>query len=249
MMKHLKTLEGIRGLAAMYVLIHHARLALTQSYKTGYVQQPELYTWYNKVAVHILALFKFGNEAVLIFFVLSGFVIHLKHATPSYNYRYFSWKDFLKKRIIRIYPTLIASLLLCILIDFLIHLFYGISIQQLFSKYTIASLTFNLLLIPDSEAWGVNAPIWSLKHEWFFYLTYPVLLCLSSLKKYYSLFLVITLAISYFAGLKIPFIGAAAYTISIWFLGCILAETYQMGYRISSIKYPMVLIFLYFILR
>jgi peptidoglycan/LPS O-acetylase OafA/YrhL len=71
--ENLKALDGLRGLAALYIMVHHAHLALTQAYQNGLALHPGKYAWYDKVAVYFFSLFKFGHEAVLkntIFWIL-----------------------------------------------------------------------------------------------------------------------------------------------------------------------------------
>lgn len=224
---HLKTLDGLRGLSALYVLVHHARLSLTQPYQAGLHLHPEKYNSLNKLMVYFFGLFKYGHEAVIIFFVISGFVIHLKYSDENYAFGNFKILHYLKRRIIRIYPTLITSLALCVATDLLIHYITGEGINLLFHKYNITSFLYTILLIPDSPIWGINYPIWSLKHEWFFYLIYPVLLMTATKNRLLSLGIVVSLYASFSLGIRIPFIGTAAYTLLTWFLGCCLAYLYQ----------------------
>lgn len=165
MKENLKALDGIRGLSALYILIHHSRLALTMSYQNGLNLHPEKYEWYDKFMVYFFGLFKFGHEAVIVFFVLSGFLIHLRQAKPDFNFDEFRIRYYLKKRIIRIYPTLLTSFLLCLILDYIFYLYTGNSFVSIFSKYDLYAFISNLFLIPNSYAWGNNFPIWSLKHE------------------------------------------------------------------------------------
>ncbi len=242
-MDNLKVLDGIRGLSALYVLIHHARLMLTQSYQTGLAIHPEYYKWFDKFMVYFFSLFKFGHEAVIIFFVLSGFVIHLKQARADFNMDRFSSLTYLKKRIIRIYPTLLVSFLLCILADFIIYSFITAD-ETIFRKYTFLSFIYNLLLIPEAPIWGENYPIWSLKHEWFFYLAYPFLLWVSNKSYLLQLVIVVSLFASYLLGVRIPFIGPAAYTLLVWNLGVVMAYLYQRNPEILSKYAPYLVLIL-----
>jgi peptidoglycan/LPS O-acetylase OafA/YrhL len=234
--QNLKALDGIRGLAAFYVFVHHARLGLSQPFFNGLVMHPEKYTWYDKIMVYAFGLFKYGHEAVIVFFVLSGFVIHLKQAEPGYRFLSFDKLAYFKKRIIRIYPTLLVSFLLCVVVDYLIFLISGQDLKIIFSKYHLSNFLYNLFLIPESPIWGYNFPMWSLKHEWFFYLLYPFLLWLSTKKVYFPLIIIFLLFGSYTLGYSIPFIGAAAYTIMVWSLGCILAYYYK-NHKSNLINY------------
>jgi peptidoglycan/LPS O-acetylase OafA/YrhL len=218
-------LEGIRGLAALYVLIHHARLALTQSFANGLHTHPEHYNFIDQMMVYFFGIFKFGHEAVIIFFVLSGFVIHLRQAKNP-NYKDFNISQYLKNRIIRIYPTLIFSLILCVILDYLLILISNGQPQLLLIKYTPGNFLANFFLIPETNAWGNNFPIWSLKHEWFFYLIYPFLFWLGTIRKFVPMLIVFGLYISYILAFRIPFIGSAVSSLLIWTLGVVLAEIY-----------------------
>lgn len=226
-------------------MIHHARLALTQSYRNGLSTHPEKYTWYDQLMVYAFSPFKFGHEAVIIFFVLSGFVIHLKQSDKNYNFENFKVLTYLKKRVIRIYPTLIISFLLCIMLDYLSFFFIQISFQDIFSKYSSSSFFFNLFLIPEAPIWGYNFPIWSLKHEWFFYLLYPLLLWLSNKHTSFSILVVTGLFASYGLGIRIPYVGTAAYTLMVWSLGCILAFIYKNTNQIKWLPCLLILSFIY----
>lgn len=123
MREELKALDGLRGLAAFYVLIHDAGLGLTQSYQHGFAIHPEKYEWYDRLVVYVFACFKYGHEAVIIFFILSGFLIHLKQARPEFTFNNFDIRTCFQKRFFRIYPTLIISIILCMTCDLLTSLF------------------------------------------------------------------------------------------------------------------------------
>ncbi|WP_343523813.1 acyltransferase [Pedobacter sp.] len=248
MKENLKALDGLRGLAALYVLVHHARLALTQPYLNGLGAHPEQYEWYDKLMVYVFGLFKFGHEAVIVFFVLSGFVIHLKQADKNYSFQNFKVISYLKKRVIRIYPTLLVSFLVCVLTDLLIYRF-ATNDLTIFSKYTLSNFLYNVFLIPEAPIWGNNFPVWSLKHEWFFYLLYPLLLWSYQRYKPLPIFISFVLFFAYLLHLRIPFIGAAAYTLSIWLLGVILASLYKKDLTlINYIHYLIGLGFVYLLI-
>ena len=195
--------------------------------------------------VYFFGLFKYGHEAVIIFFVISGFVIHLKYSDENYVFGNFKVINYFKRRIIRIYPTLITSLALCVIIDLLIHYTTGEGLNSLFQKYNIASFLYTIFLIPDSPIWGINYPIWSLKHEWFFYLIYPVLLWTATKNRLLPLGIVFFLYALFSLGIRIPFIGTAAYTFLIWFLGCCLAYFYHNNKGFPFLSWLMILALVY----
>lgn len=239
MRENFKALDGIRGLSAFYILVHHARLGLTQPYHEGYLKHPEQYDKLDKILVYAMGLFKFGHEAVIVFFVLSGFLISLKYAKDDFNWSEFKLLDYLKKRILRIYPTLLVSLALCVVSDYVIFLISG---QRNISNYQIKNFIFNFFLIPDAPIWGYNFPVWSLKHEWFFYMLFPLLLFGSKKNFFIPVIIVFSFFISYILGWHISYIGAAAYTLMPWFFGMCLAKIYQN--KNDLIKYlPLFLFF------
>lgn len=146
-------LEAIRGFVAIYVVIHHLIL-FTPAYDTT----PEFLKF----------LFRFGREAVLVFFLLSGFVICLSMRRNDEDnfYQYF------KKRFLRIYPILIMTFLLSALV-------FWLNGYQ-FSFADIKDLTGNLLQFQRMEEepgfklppFLNNYPLWSLAYEWWFYMMF-----------------------------------------------------------------------------
>jgi peptidoglycan/LPS O-acetylase OafA/YrhL len=239
----LQFLDGLRGLAAVYVMIGHARWLLWEGYSEGYVKHPEKYGALNKMLMYFFSLFKFGHEAVLFFFVLSGFVIHLKYArnltkpVPSK----FSLSDYLYRRVKRIYPPFLFAVLITFICDLLGRklqwsIYYGTTPYQLInenighSNWDIKTLAGNLLFLYKEyiPVYGTNGPAWSLKYEWWFYMLYPLFLLMGTKKIIYpTLVMVLLFCASFFPkfwpeGL-LPDIFSMMIT---WWLGVLLAEVY-----------------------
>lgn len=147
--KFFPTLEAVRGLAAAYVVAHHISSNLLGLQQT-LIGQP----------------FRFGLEAVLVFFLLSGFVI--SHATESNPDIDLNWKKYFFLRIRRIYPIFVISLFLAFAIDSHYH---G-------GKLGWGSLMGNLGMMQDIgnkpgvwiRPFAHNSPLWSLSYEMTFYL-------------------------------------------------------------------------------
>lgn len=182
-------LDGLRGLAALYVMLGHARWLLWEGYSTGYAQHPGLYSRLGKALVYFSTLFVGGHQAVLLFFVLSGFVIHLKYAkrlSSVGNEAQFDGRRYFWRRARRLYPPMLFAMLITLLLDQLgSRLGYAIYSQQ--TQYQL----INQNVVPHHDwltglgnvaflmntyvpVWGTNGPLWSLKFEWWFYTIYPL---------------------------------------------------------------------------
>jgi peptidoglycan/LPS O-acetylase OafA/YrhL len=147
-------LESIRGFAAIYVMLSHLfsnHLHLQRSW----IGQP----------------FRFAQEGVLLFFLLSGFVIY-------YSWHEFAgtkdFKTFFFKRFKRIYPLFLLSLLLAY--------FIGASTFTLFGLLGNLAMTqgFDADLGWKSAPFMGNEPLWSLSYEWWFYMMFFPLYCFVS---------------------------------------------------------------------
>ena len=178
-------LDGLRGLAALYVLLGHVVWMHATAIST------DRSAW--KPAIRLLEpLFRYGHTAVIFFFVLSGFVIHLRFARQLHKdpaAATFGWRQFVFRRARRLYPPLIAAILITALADrasVLLHLqdYYDTaSPASVFIRQTIlfnhkfTTLLGNLAFLMQMHVpiWGSDNPLWSLAYEWWFYMLYPLL--------------------------------------------------------------------------
>jgi len=107
------------------------------------------------------------------FFILSGFVIAYSYPTSSTGFR--GYARFLLRRIARIYPLHILTLLAFVGLAWI-----GISGPT--SHASVMDFIHNALLI---QAWGItdhlsfNSPSWSISAELFCYLLFPLLMWLA----------------------------------------------------------------------
>jgi len=149
--KYNLNLEALRGFAAILVLLTHL---------TG----PEFFFKTN-TGYYFRLLSAWGTEAVIIFFVLSGIVIHASfNKVPRTN------AGFLANRIIRLHPILVLTVGVVVLIEkFIFH--HSIDGWQVVGNIIPVS-SFNSALAHlymDS-----NPVIWSLSFEMFFYVVFAV---------------------------------------------------------------------------
>jgi peptidoglycan/LPS O-acetylase OafA/YrhL len=187
-------LDGLRGLAAAFVMLHHARWLLWEGMAEGYSLHPEKYSMLGKTLAKALSVFRYGHEAVIFFFVLSGFVIHFGYAkklSVEGAKAHFDGASYLVRRARRLYPPLIFAMLLTYTLDRI-----GMSLgYPIYSGQTLYPV-INGAIQPHHDAltalgnlaflmqawvpcWGTDGPLWSLHFEWWFYMLYPLLWLLS----------------------------------------------------------------------
>jgi len=174
-------LDTLRALAAMAVLFDHWRALF-------YVGFADVSPQLRNVAVRSLYfLTAFGHQAVMAFFVLSGFFISssVVRARQRGTWR---WRDYAIDRAVRLYLVLLPGLLLGALWDFTgSHYFdhagiysqplpafgYGIADQRLNLSSFFGCLLF--LQTRFTSVFGSNYPLWSLFSEFWYYVLFPVL--------------------------------------------------------------------------
>jgi peptidoglycan/LPS O-acetylase OafA/YrhL len=170
-------LDGLRGLAALVVLIHHALLIipnLADSYRPGAQlsrEAPDWTWWVTYTPAHGLWA---GTEAVYLFFVLSGFVL----ALPALEGR-ISWLSYYARRAVRLYLPSWAAILFAALLALLIPRVaqdsqsWWIAVHQ----HGIEPQALPRLALTLSGNW-LNSPLWSLRWEVLFSILLPLYIVL-----------------------------------------------------------------------
>jgi peptidoglycan/LPS O-acetylase OafA/YrhL len=102
------SLDSVRGMAAMSVVIFHVLISFNMFYKAIHFKFDNVIVkWLTMTPLHTLWS---GYEAVLLFFVLSGFLL----ALPFVDERPPRYVEYAIKRFCRIYiPYLFAMLMSC----------------------------------------------------------------------------------------------------------------------------------------
>jgi peptidoglycan/LPS O-acetylase OafA/YrhL len=239
--KTLRFLDGARGLAALYVLLFHARWLMWEGFTEGYSAHPALYSLPAKLVAYALLLFYYGHQAVIFFFVLSGFVIHLRYARQfqaDIISARFDLIPYLRRRIRRLYPPLLLSLLITFTTDSVGRQLYApmyngtthyVLINNVGSLFDLQRLAGGLTMVPNAPEWGSNIPLWSLRLEWFFYLLYPLFWWIGKRSMWLATAILVTLC-----GLSLFMGSGGLLTVAqnvfalmlVWWFGVLLAEIY-----------------------
>jgi peptidoglycan/LPS O-acetylase OafA/YrhL len=173
----LTALDGLRGVAAMVVVLYHLYLVaepvLRESGGSG-LGSP---IWW--VSQTPLRLFSAGPEAVLVFFVLSGLVV----ALPALGSAGFSWAGFLSGRLARLYIPVWASIAFAtVLVWTLPRDQSAITPGTWMDKSQATSIDWGTLLDEASltrASYDMNNVLWSLRWELAFSVLLPLFVALA----------------------------------------------------------------------
>jgi peptidoglycan/LPS O-acetylase OafA/YrhL len=152
----------LRGVAILAVFVYHATLRAWPW--NGWSRD------FHHVSAATIGMFyplSFGWSGVALFFVLSGFCIHVSFLRA----KQFTWPRFFWQRFWRIYPAYLVALVafaVCRRLD-------------VATKAGMKMLLSHVLLIQNLNAdtfFGINASFWSLGTEMQLYLLFPLLLWL-----------------------------------------------------------------------
>ena len=157
---HYEWLDLLRFLAALAVVACHARYFLFASYSSLAPVNHGI------VAATFFSLTDLGHEAVIVFFVLSGYLVGGK-AIDRMLRGTFSPQGYAIDRITRIWVPLVPALALSVLIEYF----------ALGRRYSLQIWIGNLLGLQNVAVPPLanNVHLWSLAYEiWFYTLTYAV---------------------------------------------------------------------------
>ncbi|WP_213814465.1 acyltransferase [Glaciihabitans sp. dw_435] len=174
------SLDGLRGVAAVIVVVFHVVASDTRAGAIYTLTNREPLTsieWlFNYTPLRILWS---GSEAVVLFYVLSGFVL----ALPFARGRTQQWRYFYPRRLLRLYIPAIASLIFAWLTTLVIHRavipggspWLNVHAEEAHGPLQVV-LGSSLM-----AGWGsLNTSLWSLRWEVIFSLLLPVFLYLAS---------------------------------------------------------------------
>jgi peptidoglycan/LPS O-acetylase OafA/YrhL len=153
---HFYSLDGLRGIAAVAVLLSHIELMRARNLPATTQMFP-------------------GQMAVDIFFALSGFVMAF-----TYLGRAVDWRTFLRARLARIYPLHIATALIILAMNIAGARLTGDSDPRLMNPQGAVEQLFLVSALPGFSGFVWNMPSWSISIEWWLYLTlFPCLAVLT----------------------------------------------------------------------
>jgi peptidoglycan/LPS O-acetylase OafA/YrhL len=156
--RRLAGLDGLRGLAALYVVVYHVSLRAFPGYP--YEGAPFWAGW-----------FAYGRFAVLVFIMLSGFSLALSPARAGW--RLDGIVAYARRRARRILPAYWAALAFSLAVAWLVVPQPGRGVPDLMSVLVNGLLLQNIVGAPSP-----NTAFWSIAFEVQLYVLLPVLLLL-----------------------------------------------------------------------
>ncbi|HTC63529.1 MAG TPA: acyltransferase [Candidatus Saccharimonadales bacterium] len=200
-------LDAIRGVSALAVMLYHLRGLFFVDFP--YIANKSLFI------SGLYAVTGYGHQAVMIFFVLSGYFIGTSVMEAVGAQRWY-WRTYLVSRFTRLQLVLFPALVLGGLWDRIgmripqatpiyfgaLYKFYvpSVALRSAFPIF-LGNLFFLQSIV--SPVFGSNTPLWSLSYEFWYYILFPV----------------IVLTTARWVGLSSKVLYAAFALLLLWFIG------------------------------
>jgi peptidoglycan/LPS O-acetylase OafA/YrhL len=166
------SLDGLRGVAAFVVVVNHCMMlvpAVANAFDGSARDSRGIVWWVTFTPLHAVWA---GSEAVVVFFVLSGFVL-----TRAADSRRFSWRAYYPSRLLRLYLPVAGALLFALAVFAvaprkpLTDASWWLNGQTQVAT-TVRNFAHDLVLVKGAES--LLPVLWSLKWEVIFSLLLPV---------------------------------------------------------------------------
>ena len=200
-------LDLIRGVSALAVLVYHLRGLFFVDYP--FLSKKSLFS------STIYAVTGYGHQAVMVFFVLSGYFIGTS-VMESVGEERWSWRTYLISRLTRLQLVLFPALVLGAVWDRIgmripqaaplyYDALYKFYVPSVALRSTIPVFLGNFFFLQSivSPVFGSNGPLWSLSYEFWYYIVFPVL----------------TLAMAGWVGARMRVVYAGLALLVLWFIG------------------------------
>ncbi len=163
----LQSIDALRGIAALGVVLYHAVLQTPNAVPNNF------FRWPVKLLQFVSS---FGYIGVFLFFVISGFCIHLQWAKSraAGKPQSIQFGSFWRRRIRRLYPPYLIALALFLLMA---ALSVGINVTHFF-VYDVVMHLLMLHNLDPKTCYSINGVFWTLAIEEQLYLAYFLLLFL-----------------------------------------------------------------------
>jgi peptidoglycan/LPS O-acetylase OafA/YrhL len=195
-------LDGLRGVAALVVLLCHSLFAsstvLADAYQPGAPAPSGWLAWaLVRTPLHVVWA---GQEAVVVFFVLSGYVLTLmaRRAAPAVLPRYYAG------RFLRLYPPVWGAVVLAVVLRGVVARQPAAGATWWLDMHAVglggSALGHDTTLVAGAGSWAIDPALWSLRWEVVFSAALPAFVALAALRRLTLPVLASALAAIYLAG-------------------------------------------------
>jgi peptidoglycan/LPS O-acetylase OafA/YrhL len=254
-------LNAIRGAAALVVLLGHTRSLFFSSSLSAAGDLSTAARSLQQSTGSRAGLVTMGNEAVIIFFVLSGYLVG-GSAIKDLKSGTWSWKKYLTQRLTRLWIVLLPALLFGVAVDHSglrmfagTHSIYtgppGLCIapcniaERMSPKVVVGNALFLQKIFVDTA--GSNRALWSLANEFWYYLAFPIGLLAAQRKQPLlrrSFYIAALLAMTLLVGKEIFLL------FFLWLLGALISvlplkvqgDPLKFGTRVLAILFAVVFV-------
>ncbi|WP_158252822.1 acyltransferase [Cryobacterium sp. N21] len=179
-------LDALRGVAAVVVLVHHVSMTVPQiaaAYESSAGLTVYSVGWWATLSP--LKVLLAGPEFVLVFFVLSGFVLVRSPLAARWNGARYDWVAYYVRRVIRLAVPVLVSVGLAVIWIVLVPRTVGAAGGPWLARQDTPDLGLGNLLreasiIGETRRPDINPPLWSLVWEMWFSLLLPVFVVLAA---------------------------------------------------------------------
>ena len=228
----IKNLDTFRAIAAIVVMIGHIELFRQ-----------------NNLGTSVFNYVPSGHTAVMMFFVISGFLISFLLTKEKQKFGTVSVKDFYVRRVLRIFPLYYLVLVLS-------SLFFSTVPEG-------RVIAFAATLLPNVShaigcGWSVSPQIWSIGVENLFYIVFPLLVLLIPTKRMIPVLSVLIIALALlphaidYMNVRTLQSGSLAHFNQKFFycnkfdsiaIGCFVGFSYASGHKLINVLYSKWLFF------
>lgn len=220
-------LDALRGLAALSVLLYHWR-------ELSFLEYHE-FMHHNPLIAAMYLVSAFGQQWVIVFFVMSGFLVG-GSVLRSVDSGRWSWRGYLFARLTRLYLVLLPAFLLGGVLDFVGTQLAGTQAHyasltldgSIHADLTLQTQVANCLFLQNIKlpngrsfpVYGTNGPLWSLCNEFWYYIAFPLLVLMLAKGKRWWVRVVCGLGLvawGWFVGSSVALLGLP------WLMGALIA--------------------------
>lgn len=195
--ERLPQLDAIRGVASLVVVVAHVWSTTSDAFKHAHHELATAFQSVPNALFYLLAKTEeTGRSAVILFFVLSGFVLTVSLVAKPTTY-----PSFVIKRVFRIYPAFVVVILASYLLHVLIGVRHVPESLWAFGAVDSADTSFSILLKTllfwgTTGTHGLDGVDWTLVHEMRISFLFPLLLILVSRYRTFALAALLALSLA-----------------------------------------------------